>query len=197
MRRAALIGVTAIIAIAANVSAVVLLTAQRRMSEAPADASALAATFLFLASFVTILLVCARWPADPQRRMNGRASRRVEPIVGGEEERWCARADAQRRARELLRSHLSDEQRDDYDRSRSFVVAVPSGRRYRISHAWAFNVRDEADRTEYCVQFRRGLYGREIPIEDLMLGQKLLLECDEPRFLRTANKRTRSFLSGL
>jgi hypothetical protein len=50
-------------------------------------------------------------------------------------------------------------------------------------------VHDETDGVDYCVQFRCDRDGGGIPIEDLMLAQKLLLESDESQFMRIANKR--------
>jgi hypothetical protein len=106
------------------------------------------------------------------------------------EEHQHARAAAQGRALELLRSHLSETQREEFERSRSFVAVAASGRRYRIRAATTFNVCDEGQRDEYCMQFRSDPDCRGIPVEDLMLAQKLLLECDESQFLRIANKRS-------
>jgi hypothetical protein len=106
------------------------------------------------------------------------------------EEHQQARASAQARALELLRSHLDQGQREEFDRSRSFVAVAPSGRRYRIRAATTFNVCDEGQRDEYCMQFRSDPDCRGIPVEDLMLAQKLLLECDESQFLRIANTRS-------
>jgi hypothetical protein len=105
------------------------------------------------------------------------------------EDRRTARAAAQLRARELLRAHLNDEQRAEYDRRRSFVVETPRGRRYRIKSTSSYNVHGEVDGIDYCVQLRSDATARGVPLEDQMLAQKLLLELDEPRFLRIANRR--------
>jgi len=100
------------------------------------------------------------------------------------------RLDARARARQLLRAHLNETQREQFEGAGSFVVVAPSGRRYRIRSATTSNVRDEAEGAEYCMQFRSDPQCLSIPLEDLMLAQKLLLECDEPQFLRIANKRS-------
>ena len=97
---------------------------------------------------------------------------------------------ARKRARSLLLSHLDDVQRHGLERHGAFCVTARSGHRYRISTSAApFNVRDETTGFEYCLQF-----GFEtswsIPVEDLMLAEKLLLECDEAEFLATANRRS-------
>jgi hypothetical protein len=100
------------------------------------------------------------------------------------------RLDARARARELLREHLSETQREQFERAGSFIVVAQSGRRYRIRTATTSNVRDETEGADYCMQFRSDPQCLSIPLEDLLLAQKVLLECDEPQFLRIANKRS-------
>ena len=99
----------------------------------------------------------------------------------------CAYEAARRRARALLRAHLSPAQREELERWAAFSVVAQSGRRYRITSVAPFNVRDEAAGNDYCLQF--GYESSGVPIEDLMLAEKLLLECDEAAFLATANER--------
>jgi hypothetical protein len=95
---------------------------------------------------------------------------------------------AQERARQLLWEHLSEPQRAELDTTGTFVVVARSGRQYRITAATTFNVEDERG-NDYCIQFRTDRQCRGVPVEDLMLAQKVLLECDEAEFLRVANKR--------
>lgn len=94
-----------------------------------------------------------------------------------------ARADA------LLLEHLSPAQRDDYGRTRSFLVVTPGGRRYRL-HGDRVNYQadllapdSEYVLAQYCVQPRDG----QIPKSDSLLAQMLLLQTDEALFLFTAN----------
>jgi hypothetical protein len=100
------------------------------------------------------------------------------------------------RAYDLLREHLDETQREQFERAGSFTVVAQSGRRYRIRAANTSNVRDETDGANYCLQFRSDPQCLRIPLEDLMLAQKVLLECDEPQFLRIANKSSVPYLRG-
>jgi hypothetical protein len=136
------------------------------------------------AAFVSIAVYSPRHSDRPGEIPLGQ----LETVPLGED-RQSARVAAQVRARELLRAHLNDDQRSEYDRKRSFVVVTPNGRSYRIKSASSYNVHGEADGIDYCVQLRSDAACRGIPVEDQMLAQKLLLEVDEPRFLRLANRR--------
>jgi hypothetical protein len=147
---------------------------------------AIVAVLMIIASAAFVALT-ASGPREPARA--------IEPTLGTYEaypvgeDRRTARAAAQLRARELLREHLDDDQRAEYDRRRSFVVVTERGRRYRIKSTSSYNVHGEADGIDYCVQLRSDATARGVPLEDQMLAQKLLLELDEPRFLRIANRR--------
>jgi hypothetical protein len=124
----------------------------------------------FAAVVLVIALRGAREPAQPNRARQSRHSA------------------AGARAYDLLQDHLNEAQREQFESAGSFVVVAQSGRRYRIRAANTSNVRDETDGSSYCVQFRSDPQCLRIPLEDLMLAQKLLLECDEPQFLRIAIK---------
>lgn len=94
-----------------------------------------------------------------------------------------ARADA------LLKEKLSPEQRAEYERTQSFLVVTPAGRRYRL-HADRVNFQadllapdSEYVLARYCVQPRNSL----VPKSDSLLAQMLLLQADEALFLLTAN----------
>lgn len=91
----------------------------------------------------------------------------------------------QKRARELLCRSLTPAQRQSLDEHGFFDLNV-GGRHYRIRQGTHGNVRliqDEREVTSYCIQ------PDGVPAEDAMLAQKLLLETDEPSFLRIANAR--------
>lgn len=98
------------------------------------------------------------------------------PLVPGKQPRNKARD----KARRTLIRHLDAGQLKSFNRDGSFRVTARSGRRYTISTARSFNVVDEAG-TAYCGQILN------VPIEDQMLAQKILLENDEEKFLRNAN----------
>ena len=134
-----------------------------------------AAAFLVLWFAAVVLVIALRGAQEPAQPNNAHQDNRL---------------DARARARELLREHLNEAQREQYERAGSFMVVAQSGRRYRIRTATTSNVRDETEGADYCMQFRSDPQCLSIPLEDLMLAQKLLLECDEPQFLRIANKRS-------
>lgn len=94
---------------------------------------------------------------------------------------------AREKAEALLRETLDKEQREQFDKTKWFFVISQSGRRYRIRRRWAGNI-DEVDQAdmivaEYCIHPQE-----RIPTEDSMLVQKLMLEADESRFLKIANR---------
>jgi hypothetical protein len=95
---------------------------------------------------------------------------------------------AQENARALLLSCLTPAQQEEYQASQSFTVKVPSGNRYRIEPRKNYNVvglsRKGRPQAEYCAG-----PVEDVPLEDQMLAQKLLLETDEAGFLAVANGR--------
>lgn len=103
-----------------------------------------------------------------------------------------ARAKAAReRAEGLLLEHLSERQRDEYKRGKSFTVAARrSGRRYRIMCAGGIvaNVHelDAHGKTSrrLCAHVSHS-FG--VPSPDHFLAQKLMLEHHEDEFRRVAN----------
>ena len=108
------------------------------------------------------------------------------------EEREAAqreRETAKCKAEELLRDSLNAEQLEQFDKTEWFFVIGQSGKCYRIRHGWIGNV-DELDQddmvvAEYCIHPQI-----QVPVEDSMLVQKLMLEADESRFMEIANKTT-------
>lgn len=90
----------------------------------------------------------------------------------------------------MLLEHLSQEQREQYEEHEAFLAEAPSGRRYLILYGMTSNVAelDENNRqiARYCIHARQ----RGVPVEDVMLAQKLLIETNEEEFLRIANRST-------
>jgi hypothetical protein len=89
------------------------------------------------------------------------------------------------RARELLLSHLTEEQRATFIENRWFVVVGGRSRmRYRIEtgHLVA-NVRRLDDGARLCAHCDHSL-----PMDDHLIAQKLMLEYDEDAFLAIANR---------
>lgn len=121
----------------------------------------------------------AEW-REQERLAKERAERRHRDLLA-----------ARQRARSLLVSCLSPEQREDLAQKKCFFLEChsPDGakRRYRIDQGTHGNVKlvDDAGKIlgSYCVQ------PDNVPDEDAMLAQKLWLETNEDEFKRRANFR--------
>lgn len=105
------------------------------------------------------------------------------------EEAEAKRQAARRRAKKLLRSLITDEQSDSLERDNSFIVTAPKSKsRYRIQRGYQGNVFsiDDAGRAiyRYCAHHA----DPNIPTEDHMVTQMLMLLHDEEAFLRIANR---------
>lgn len=93
--------------------------------------------------------------------------------------------EAQKRARALLMTNLSPAQRESLEKYRFFDIGI-EGKTYRIHQGTHGNVRQVENGREivtFCAQ------PDDVPTEDAMLAQKLMLETDEAAFLRVANAR--------
>lgn len=95
------------------------------------------------------------------------------------------REEAEQRAQDLLIECLSPSQKEEYISFQCFTVISPSGKPYKIYNSKSYNV--ESGGIAYCAGPRD-----EVPIGDMMLSQKLILENDEERFLTIANKQGNS-----
>ncbi len=92
---------------------------------------------------------------------------------------------ANRRSRQLLETFLSLEQRKELANSRAFHVRAPDDKIYRIRYRHQHNVdliENGQATVRYCLIMKE-----PVPIYDLMLGQKILLEKDPETFFRIAN----------
>ena len=141
------------------------------------------------------LMRMVRWLAPPIRmRLHGTAMSLLD-LQGREQRRQAARqADLARRnqavqrSRDLLRACLREEQLAQFDRAGWFMV---SGRTYdyRINHGRTANVeligRDGSYLRRLCFYPVAG-GGRDLPVFDVMLAQKLMLEADESGALAIA-----------
>jgi len=91
------------------------------------------------------------------------------------------------RARTLLLSYLDSQQRADYEQRGWFFVQAASGQRYKLWNGAVLRVRPDGSHERHlCVIFAPG-YNTELPVEDKIIAQLLLLRTDEPRFLALAN----------
>lgn len=87
----------------------------------------------------------------------------------------------------LLRRHLTDEQRRQYDKEGFFLVEVNSGRKYRIEKGVVANVKLLGPEGERAASLCVHPADSTIPDADVALAQKLMLLCDEETFIRLAN----------
>lgn len=90
---------------------------------------------------------------------------------------------AKKRARNLLFLHCTPGQRESWEREGTMMVRGSEGREYRLSndHIGVFR---PSDRHRFCLV----VAGDAVPEEDVVLARKLLIEANEPEFLRTANE---------
>jgi hypothetical protein len=95
------------------------------------------------------------------------------------------------RARTLLLQMLNEEQQKEMDEKNHFHLTVHSQdgsmKVYRVDYGFQGNVKligaDGKPTRSYCIHA-----DSRLPYEDQMLAQKLLLEANEPEFLRIANE---------
>ena len=96
--------------------------------------------------------------------------------------------EADARGMHLLTRHLSPAQRDQYARHGYFdVIGGDTGGRYRIRRGHQMNV-ERIDRTGRPVSLLCFMPEGRLPVGDVMLAQKLALECFESEALWTANR---------
>jgi hypothetical protein len=137
------------------------------------------------------------WQVVPSRQSvtNYPAQRQMTPeelaaqqelFAKQEKERREKAAIAQQKALALLVSILTAEQLASWEKDKSIPVDAVSGKRYIIKPGRSGNVvsiKDGKPIERYCIHPN----DYEMPDEDVMLAQKLLLETDEEAFLRIAN----------
>lgn len=97
---------------------------------------------------------------------------------------------AETKARILLFDNLTPRQQEDLKRIRAFFVEGSSGIRYRIRHGRAGNV-DAIDREGKIMYTLCAHPVEDLPDQDTMLAQKLMLEHDDLDFVRRANRSLR------
>ncbi len=93
---------------------------------------------------------------------------------------------AEERALQLLLENLDENQKAIYETTKAIPVKVKSGRFYRINKGRAGNV-EQVD--EKGVRLKKLCFHptENVPDFDVMLAQKLMLECCEEEVLRIAN----------
>lgn len=98
--------------------------------------------------------------------------------------RQAVRAHA--RARALLHRHLTREQRFELKRTRGFRMKDRAGRLYHVTEGTSTNIYIEHEGTKYalCV-----IPTEKLPLPDVLLAQKIMLETDPEAFIRLARVR--------
>lgn len=94
----------------------------------------------------------------------------------------AASDDAEARAHALLMRLLSPAQREEFERRNCLTVTVPGRGRFAILPRRTLNVLNLDSGECYCC-----ITASEVPLSDLMLAQKLLLEHDPEQFFAVAN----------
>ena len=125
-----------------------------------------------------------RRETDEEREAREQRQREYQAQAAARE---TERAEARKKADEILRRCLTAAQRAEYEKERRFSLIGQSGeRRYRINHGRAGNVEEVNEAGQ--VLKRICCHPREaVPDEDTMLAQMLHLQHNEEEFLRTAN----------
>lgn len=97
-------------------------------------------------------------------------------------------AETEQRGQQLLRAWLSPEQRECFERNSFFeVTGSGTGKRYRIRYGKTYNV-DELDARGNVIQRLCFTPNDCLCQGDVMLAQKIALECDEGSALAVANR---------
>ena len=93
------------------------------------------------------------------------------------------------KARELLLKILSQRQRAEFEEKDAFDVEAPSGRLYRVKRKWAGGIialnKKREEIAELCLV--DNVEKQEIPVDDLLVARKLMIESAEDEFLKIAN----------
>lgn len=100
---------------------------------------------------------------------------------------------ARKRARALLEGNLTSRQHKQFRKKGHFDVWGSKGNCYRIASEFPYNVRLAGDAKRSKIYFCLEAEDPELPEEDVLLAQKLLLEADEGEFLRVANMAYKPF----
>lgn len=113
------------------------------------------------------------------------------PAVETDEQRQAREQTAARkqvvhqRAEKWLRQHLNEAQEEQYLKAREFIVYSRDGlRRYLITEAaQVYELNQQGKRIRsFCIHS-----GQQLPLPDEICVKKILLEADEPAFLKIAN----------
>lgn len=105
-----------------------------------------------------------------------------------QEERDRKLKEANERADNLLKSFLTPEQVEQLDKLKCIIVTTPKGNTYKISRANVEELNPEGKpQASFCIHPD---YSLNLPSGDSMLAKLLMLETDEKKFLKIANRTT-------
>jgi hypothetical protein len=116
-----------------------------------------------------------------------RREERVVQAQAEQKERELKKAVAKTRARNTLHSILSKKQREEFERDGAFLLTV-NERLYRIRpgcRVERLDLETKKVKSFFCIH---PAHTTDVPHEDWAISQKLLLEADEPAFLKLANE---------
>jgi hypothetical protein len=130
-------------------------------------------------------------PAHPILSDAWRDVQRARERSADQDRRWAEERAASRlsseRALALLKRHLNEVQLQELEAFKGFHVVGADGRTFRIHHAAhgnVFSIENGVPAVNYCIVAVNEV---PIPIYDLMLAQKVLLESTPESFFATAN----------
>lgn len=96
------------------------------------------------------------------------------------------RARAELRAKALLHRFLTREQRLEFRKTRGFTMKGKDGREYLVTHGSSTNVILEHEGEKYALCVIPEKDWGQIPVSDVLLAQKIMLETDPEAFIRLA-----------
>lgn len=129
-------------------------------------------------TYLTCLLERITFSADAMREFQ----RAIEEYTVGYSKPDLHKKEADERARQLLLDHLSEEQKKTFEKDGWFeCVGNKTGKTYRI-HNYR-NINTVQGKTKYCL-----VQKDTVPLPDQLLTEKMLIENDEDKFLKVANR---------
>lgn len=165
------------------------------------DQATYAATATAAATYSNANFIWYQWNGDyyqqpvqpnaitPERAAEIAADQRQRAIEA-EAKAVQARKDAEEaeaRAEELLKASLTEPQRQEYAKDKSFTIISKDGNRtYRVKKGWSHNV-ERIDAEGKKIHTLCAHPQQPVPLADNQLAQKLMLEHDEDTFLKMAN----------
>lgn len=124
---------------------------------------------------------------ERQRIQQEEYQARQAEIKQQQEERERQRKEADDKADTLLKSFLTAEQLEQLDKLNCIIVTTPKGNTYKIERANVKELTPEGKaKADFCIHPDYSLW---LPSGDSMLAKMLMLETDEAKFLKIANKR--------